>query len=144
MKIKYLYQSRHLGLLTVLFVGIIIGFSLVTPSYAEDGFIAGFEDVPLMSGLSVLDGEGMDFDSPSGRIVEVIVQGSVTLTRIKTFYHETLPALGWQEVEVNDDMVLSRFVRDQESLSLEYLEIDKNQNAEKKMTIRFTLAPQQN
>ena len=35
-------------------------------------FLAGIEDVPVMQGLSVVDGAGIEFDSPSGRIAEAL------------------------------------------------------------------------
>ena len=42
---------------------------LSAPANAQD-FVPGFEDLPLMRGLSPIAGSGHVFDSPAGRLVE--------------------------------------------------------------------------
>lgn len=73
-------------------------FSLAAPLTslaAQDGFIAGVEDLPLMPGLSEIADAGLVFDKPSGRIVEAFAQGSVSRKAVEVFYDTTLPQLGW-------------------------------------------------
>ena len=65
------------------------------PLAAQDGFIAGVEDLPLMPGLSEIADAGLVFDKPSGRIVEAFAEGAVSRQAVETFYDTTLPQLGW-------------------------------------------------
>jgi len=58
-------------------------------------FIDGFEDVPLMPGLTVVEDAGVAFDSPSGRIVEAVAEGKVAAHDVLDFYARTLPQMGW-------------------------------------------------
>jgi hypothetical protein len=58
-------------------------------------FIERLGDVPLMPGLKIVDGAGVDFDAPAGRIVEVTATGAVPRAAILTFYQRSLPPLGW-------------------------------------------------
>lgn len=62
---------------------------------AAEGFVAGTEDVPLMSGLTPVDGSSLVFDKPQGRIVEAQAKGRVSRDRVRAFYAGTLPQLGW-------------------------------------------------
>ena len=62
-------------------------------------FVAGLEDLPLMPGLDAVREAGVWFDTPQGRIVEAYATGPVTRGAIEAFYAETLPQLGWREVE---------------------------------------------
>jgi hypothetical protein len=58
-------------------------------------FVPGTEDVPVMAGLrSSMD--GMIFDKPQGRIVEVQYHGKLKRRDIEAFYAAALPQLGWQ------------------------------------------------
>lgn len=65
------------------------------PLAAQDGFIAGVEDLPLMPGLSEIADAGLVFDKPSGRIVEAFAEGAVSRQAVEAFYDSTLPQLGW-------------------------------------------------
>ena len=58
-------------------------------------FVAGLEDVPLMSGLTVAPQGGVTFDTPQGRIVEAVAHGTVSGAAVMNFYTKTLPQLGW-------------------------------------------------
>lgn len=62
---------------------------------AADGFVEGFEDLPLMPGLSSVAGSAVSFDSPYGRIVESVVRGRLQKAAVVSFYDRTLPQLGW-------------------------------------------------
>ena len=69
---------------------------LSAPANAQN-FVPGFEDLPLMRGLSPIAGSGHVFDSPAGRLVESHARGAVTRADVITFYRESLVALGWSE-----------------------------------------------
>ncbi len=62
---------------------------------AEDRFVAGIDDLPLMTGLAPVAGQNVVFDAPGGRVVEAWAQGSVTRQAVLSFYGSTLPQLGW-------------------------------------------------
>ncbi len=81
---------------------------------AEGEFLSAIDDLPLMTGLSEVDGSVMVFDSPSGRIVETLTMGNMTEARILTFYSETLPQLGWTE------STPGHFSREDEVLMLDF------------------------
>ena len=57
---------------------------------ADDGFIAGVEDLPLMPGLSEIAEAGMVFDKPSGRIVEAFAEGPVSRQAVAEFYDKNI------------------------------------------------------
>ncbi len=69
---------------------------LSAPASAQD-FVPGFEDLPLMRGLTPIAGTGHVFDSPAGRLVESHATGAVTRADVVAFYQESLVALGWSE-----------------------------------------------
>jgi len=64
------------------------------PAWAG-GFLGTYEDLPLAPGLTEIDGAGVSFDSPNGRIVEAYARGTVPAAEILRFYAATLPQLGW-------------------------------------------------
>ncbi len=59
-------------------------------------FVEELGDVPLMPGLRLVEGAGVAFDAPAGRIVEVVATGRVAPARVRDFYARTLPQLGWR------------------------------------------------
>ena len=79
---------------------------------AGERFVPGFEALPLMAGLEVEPGSAMVFDKPGGRIVEAAAAGAVAEARIRNWYAEALPQLGWQPAGEG------RFRREGEVLSL--------------------------
>ena len=81
---------------------------------AQENFVGGTEDLPLMAGLSEVAGRGMVFDTPAGRIVEAYASGPVSRERVLQFYAVTLPQLGWMP----DGGVAFR--REDEILKLEF------------------------
>ena len=97
---------------------------------AASKFVPGINDLPLMPGLTLWSETPMVFDTPGGRIVEVFAIGKVPLTRIRSFYRETLPQLGWQPKNKN------AFERDNETLKIELSEDGKGRRM-----VRFSLVP---
>jgi hypothetical protein len=93
------------------------------------GFVPGFEDLPLMFELDA-DDTPMIFDAPGGRIVEARASGQSSPTRVMAFYRETLPQLGWRSTGP------STFVREGEQLRLNVTEPKSGE-----VDVRFSLAP---
>ncbi len=63
---------------------------------AGERYVPGFEALPLMAGLEIEPGSAMVFDKPGGRIVEAAATGAVPAARIRSWYREALPQLGWR------------------------------------------------
>ena len=61
-------------------------------------FIEELGDVPLMPGLRLRADAGVAFDAPAGRIVEAVAAGTISAARVRAFYSQTLPQLGWRPV----------------------------------------------
>lgn len=105
--------------------------ALALPAAAQD-FLPGFEDVPVMRGLTVLPERGHVFDAPSGRLVESYAGGKVSRDAVSRFYRETLAELGW--TAAGDGV----FRREDETLALDY------EGSDGDLTVRFRLSPRQN
>lgn len=102
----------------------------VSQTARSDGFLAGFEDVPVMPGIEVVGDAGVAFDTPAGRIVEAYASGDVTREAIIKFYQTALPQLGWTRTGK------LAFRREGEKLTLELLGTKKDA-----VTVRFELGP---
>ena len=120
---------QSLGSVLLLGVCLVLG-SPIFVTAQEIGYITEVQDLPLMPGLEEVEGAGVTFDKPSGRIVEAYAQGPVTRAAVVAFYAETLPQLGWERRGE------ARFMREGESLSLEFLDEGDL------LTLRFTLKPE--
>lgn len=70
---------------------------IFTPAQAE-GFLSAIDDMPLADGVVELPDGALVFDKPEGRIVQVTAlrEGASTPARIRAFYLDTLPNLGWR------------------------------------------------
>lgn len=75
---------------------------------AASGFVDGFEDLPLMPGLSQDPGSATVFDSTAGRIIESYATGRLSQDSVLSFYAETLPQLGWEAVGVDHAAAIYR------------------------------------
>ncbi|HYM32444.1 MAG TPA: hypothetical protein VEU47_14160 [Candidatus Cybelea sp.] len=97
---------------------------------ADQAYVQGISDLPLMPGLTEVPGAGTVFDKPGGRIVQAYATGNgMDANAVRRFYADTLPGLGWhRETE-------SAFVREHERLRLTVAE-DKGT-----LTVRFDVAP---
>jgi hypothetical protein len=118
-------------------IAIIVACAFVgVPLLAAEGggsFISGFEDLPLMPGLTQVPDAGTMFDTPSGRVIEAYAKGKVAVGDVAAFYDKTLPHLGWKKVTAH------RYRREGEVLDLE---ISNGQRAgDLPTTVRFYLAP---
>jgi hypothetical protein len=81
---------------------------------AGNAFVAGVDDLPLMPGLTAVQGQDTVFDAPGGRIVESWAEGAVRREAVLSFYGSTLPQLGWVAAGPG------QFRRDGEVLRLEF------------------------
>lgn len=95
---------------------------------AQD-FLPGFEDVPVMNGLQVIDDAGIEFDAPSGRIAEAYAAGKISHEAVLAFYRTTLLQLGWREIDT------ASFEREGETLRLSFDEFGNE------LTVHFRLSP---
>jgi hypothetical protein len=98
-------------------------------AWAQGTFLSALGDVPLAPGLSELPGTGVTFDDPAGRIVEAFAAGAVTRDAVTSFYHATLPGLGWVELGPG------RYRRDKEVLLIEFIGADSG------IAVRYLLSP---
>lgn len=92
-------------------------------------FLAGIEDLPLMEELHEVKTATLVFDKPDGRIIEAAAIGTVTAAKVQSFYHSTLPALGWTKTGH------LHFFREGEVLSLSILQNDD------KVQVLFSIMP---
>lgn len=96
------------------------------PSMAgQAAYFSALPELPVATGMAEVPGTAVRFDQPEGRIIVLQAVGRASVNDIKAFYHNTLPALGWQEKGEN------RFVRkgdgQAETLLLE-TRVDKGKN----------------
>lgn len=108
---------------------LLAAWMLAAAPAAAGEFLPGFDDLPVMPGLAAVDGAGIVFDTPAGRIIEGYAEGSVTKASVRRFYDETLPQLGWTQVSG------SEFRREGEQLKIDF------KGKDRALTVRFTLAP---
>lgn len=101
-----------------------------TVQAVTSAFVSGTEDLPLMAGLREVPDRGVVFESPNGRIVEAWAVGYLAPERVRAFYNESLPQLGWQAA---GDM---RFRREGEVLTLDVLA-----GSADPLAVRFRIAP---
>ncbi len=92
-------------------------------------FVDGFEDLPLMPGLTSVPAASVSFDAAAGRIVVAFAEGGVRMPAVRAFYSETLPQLGWTPDGTG------RWTREGEVLTLDTVVEGDG------LVVRFELAP---
>ena len=102
---------------------------LSTTSHGNERFISGFEDLPLMRGMTETTANNVAFDTVHGRVLVSFAQSSESEEKILAFYKESLSQLGWK---INRD---GEFLRGEEILKIDFLP-DGNY-----LAIRFSLEP---
>lgn len=123
-------QGRFQAFFLAAVLAVTVAFAAASaPPASAQSFLAGFEDLPLMQGLTADEDAGLVFDSPAGRIVEAYAVGEVAWRDVITFYTATLKSLGWHPLGEG------RFAREGEELHIDRFGRDGD------LTIRFTLAP---
>ena len=108
-------------------VAVLIGFG----GARADGFLSGFEDMPLMAPLVDVPDAKVTFDSAAGRIVIAVAEGQVEASAVLRYYRQLLPQLGWKVAAFGPG-----FVREDE-----YLVIDFPAREGSLTVVRFTLTP---
>jgi hypothetical protein len=110
-------------LLVVLLVSSISSILWAASPVAQDNLDEGasilvLTDVPLMPGLEELVEEGVLFDKPDGRYVEINLLGrSLTFEAVHDFYGATMANLGW--VKVGESTLISmHYTKDGEDLTM--------------------------
>ncbi len=93
---KRIVGQRLGGRLAGLALGMFVVGGVVGQLLAQAAFFSAVEDLPLMSGLLEIVDEGMVFDKPEGRIVEVAAVGVVSRDAVVAYYESALPELGWE------------------------------------------------
>ena len=105
-----------------------------------NGFLDGYDDLPLMPGLHEQTDRHVSFDSQAGRIVEIIASGNVKKADVQGFYDATLPQLGWQKAAPG------LFVREGEVLRLEFPALPGVSSADTSrpggIEVRFSVSPE--
>ena len=112
-------------------VSFLFSCNIFTKSHQEEGeksviindkkshnFVVGSDDIPLYSGLNLIEEKTTNFDSLNGNIAfsEYLANSSQKI--IQKFYLKTLPHLGWQlrKNSTNNDI----FARERQTLQIDY------------------------
>ena len=61
-------------------------------------FLSSIEDVPLMSGLTEDKTIMLNYNKPSGRLVQVYTYGQLNEIEAITYYRLVLPEFGWKNI----------------------------------------------
>lgn len=93
-------------------------------------FIKGFEDIPLMKGLSQNDNDSFSFSNEETSLIDVnlTAKKNISFEKIKNFYKESLTQMGWN-LKHSSNETLS-FYRENN-----ILDIQKTQNSPIKINI---------
>ena len=102
---------------------------LSTISHSNERFVSGFEDLPLMRGMTEATESNVAFDTVYGRVLVSFAQSSEGEEKIIAFYKEALSQLGWK---FNRD---GEFLRGEEILTIDFLPDGDY------LAIRFSLEP---
>lgn len=94
---KSLVSSAVSGTVSTAAMAALVVAALV---YAPTGlsaaeFFRSIDDLPLAPGLTEVVEDGVEFDSPAGRIVTAVAGGDARPAAVQAFYRKALPALGW-------------------------------------------------
>lgn len=126
--------SLHIRVIQILFIGIFL--STMSFSSKADGFLSLLPDIPLPPGFHEISESQVEFDSPTGRILQSTASGQGSFDDVSIFYSETLPQLGWQK-ENN-----ASFIRESERLQINNSTNEAtNENINSKITILFEISP---
>ena len=102
---------------------------LSTISQGNERFVSGFEDLPLMRGMTEATESNVAFDTVHGRVLVSFAQSSESEEKILAFYKEALSQLGWK---VNRG---GEFLRGEEILTIDFFPSGDY------LAIRFSLEP---
>lgn len=77
------------------FLALALSVSLTLPLGAADAFFSVIDDLPVVSGLTENENAAVTFETANGRIVEAAARGGVAPVKVRAFYAQVLPQLGW-------------------------------------------------
>ena len=120
-------SATMMGLPTVVLM--MLALVMVPPPVVAAEFFRSVEDLPLAPGLTEVVDEGVEFDSPAGRIVTAVASGDVRPEAVRAFYRKALPPLGWIPAPGG------AYRRDGEVLTFVF------ENAEKAVKLRVRVVP---
>jgi hypothetical protein len=97
---------------------------------ANANFAKVIDDLPLMPGLQLVEGEDVLFTEPVlGRIAETTAEGPVDIDALYDFYSRSLPGLGWKRLDARN------YIREGD-----HLRIDAHADG-KTTSVRFSVRP---
>ncbi|MFT3728442.1 MAG: hypothetical protein QM759_11515 [Terricaulis sp.] len=92
--------------------------AMAAPAYADTRYFTELSDVPMPSSFAEINTVG--FDNAQTRLVVADAAGAQNPTDVRSFYTESLPALGWSQSPTTDGSLV--FVRGRERLLLDVSE----------------------
>ena len=104
-----------------LVVAMLVSAAMAGPAAAQQAFIEGLPDVPLMPGLAEDPERRLVFDKPSGGIFEAVLTGPVNTGAAVDFYDRALTELGWRAESGDADAGSWTYQRNGDQLQLRYL-----------------------
>ena len=79
-----------------IFTSIALTAALTTAAAADEKFLEGFPDVPLLEGLTEIADERVVFDTPAGTVAQTALVSDKGADEALKRYGNTLTAFGWQ------------------------------------------------
>ncbi|MFC3052216.1 hypothetical protein [Kordiimonas pumila] len=71
-------------------------FFITTSAWSADQvFLEGFPDVPLLDGLSEQADDRVIFDTPSGTVAETVIRAKIPAKQVLNTYSKELVTFGW-------------------------------------------------
>ena len=62
----------------------------------ETNYVQGTNHIPLFKNLEIIKEESAEFDTISGNITIATYQGNIDIKKVKEFYNNTLPHIGFK------------------------------------------------
>ncbi len=98
-------------------------------SFLAEAQFLGNTDIPLMDGLIPNETESFSFDTPAGQIITCTANTPKPASEVKSFYAETLSALGWQE------KAPLKYTRDNDELTLKIAPLKQGSTLKIQLTL---------
>ena len=99
----------------IVFLFFIINFFICFS--ADASFVEGLEDIPLPEKVTQIENGSLSFGNEEIRLFEAYLSAEKQeFNNIVKFYNETLPQMGWQKKNKNNNVIL--FERDGETLEI--------------------------
>jgi hypothetical protein len=91
------------------------------PAFAETGYFAQIEDLPMPAGLEE-SGERFEFSDAGVRVLGASARGRAQAEQVRAFYQTALPALGWALSVGSGGENATVYLRGREQLSLSFFQ----------------------